>query len=331
MLRLSLDALQVLDAIARRGSFAAAGEELHRTTSTLSYTVKKLEDDLGVQVFDRSGHRALLTDAGRLLLEEGRAVLDLAASLERRARSVGRGWEAELVIALNELVPVENVLAVVGRFYAEGHPTRIRLTSEVLGGVWEALTERRADIALTEVGSEADAEIAHRPLGDVPFVFAVAPTHPLASEPRPVALEAIRRHRVVVIADSARSSATRSSGITKAADVLTVAGLQAKLAAQVAGLGVGFLPQSIAAAPLAQGRLVALPVAAPKPGLRVSVAWRVAGAGPATKWFVEHLQGLSLAARHPEWAGEAASAPTEGADGAAGRVRSGTSHPPSSG
>jgi DNA-binding transcriptional LysR family regulator len=67
MLRLTLDALQVLDAIARCGTFAAAAGELHRTTSTLSYTVKKLEDDLGVQLFDRSGYRATLTNAGHLL------------------------------------------------------------------------------------------------------------------------------------------------------------------------------------------------------------------------------------------------------------------------
>src|SRR5512145_2365545 len=123
MLRLTLDALQVLDAIARRGSFAAAGEELHRTASTLSYTVKKLEDDLGVQVFDRSGHRAVLTEAGRLLLDEGRAVLDAARAVERRARSLGQGWEAELVIASNELVPLTPLLEAVRDFYAAGHPT----------------------------------------------------------------------------------------------------------------------------------------------------------------------------------------------------------------
>jgi DNA-binding transcriptional LysR family regulator len=86
MLRISLDALQVLDAIARCGSFAAAGEVLHRTTSTMSYTVRKLEGDLGVKVFDRSGHRATLTEAGRLLLDEGRAILDAAQSVERRVR-----------------------------------------------------------------------------------------------------------------------------------------------------------------------------------------------------------------------------------------------------
>jgi len=295
MLRLTLDALQVLDAIERRGSFAAAGEELHRTTSTLSYTVKKLEDDLGVQVFDRSGHRAVLTEAGRLLLDEGRAVLDAATAVERRLRTLGQGWEAELAIASNELVPIEPLLEAVHEFYAAGHPTRIRLLSEVLGGVWDALVTQRADIALTEVGAAGALGISHRPLGSVAFVFAVAPDHPLAGEPQPIKLAAIRRHRVVAVADSSRAAPARSSGVTGAVDVLTVASLQAKLSAQLRGLGVGFLPANMAAEAIAQGRLVPLRVAAPKPRVALSVAWRAQGAGPATLWFVERLQRLKLA------------------------------------
>jgi DNA-binding transcriptional LysR family regulator len=294
MLRLTLDALQVLDAIERRGSFAAAAEELHRTTSTLSYTVKKLEDDLDVVLFDRSGHRAELTDAGRLLLDEGRPVLDAARAVERRVRRLGEGWEAELVLAVNDLVPTEAVLAAVADFYAAGHPTRIRLQTEVLGGVWESLVAQRADIALTEIESHDAAEIAHRPLGTVSFVFAVAPGHPLAREKQPLKLAAIRRHRVVVVADSARAAAARSSGISQSADVLTVSSLPAKLAAQLAGLGVGFLPDSLAAAPIEQGRLVALRVAAPKPRVQLNVAWRSSQSGPALSWFVERLQGVAL-------------------------------------
>lgn len=295
MLRLTLDALQVLDAIERRGSFAAAGEELHRTTSTLSYTVKKLEDDLGVQVFDRSGHRAVLTEAGRLLLDEGRAVLDAATAVERRLRTLGQGWEAELAIASNELVPIEPLLEAVREFYDAGHPTRIRLLSEVLGGVWDAFVTQRADIALTEVGGAGALGISHRPLGSVAFVFAVAPEHPLAREPQPIKLAAIRRHRVVAVADSSRAAPARSSGVTGAVDVLTVASLRAKLSAQLCGLGVGFLPANLAAEAIAQGQLVALRVAAPKPRVALSVAWRAQGAGPATLWFVERLQRLKLA------------------------------------
>ncbi len=71
-MRISLDALLVLDSIARNGSFAAAGEELHRVPSAITYTIQKLEQDLEVKLFDRSGHRARLTEAGEALLREGR-------------------------------------------------------------------------------------------------------------------------------------------------------------------------------------------------------------------------------------------------------------------
>src|SRR4030066_57945 len=77
-MRLTLDALGVLDAIERHGSFAAAAEELHRVPSAITYAVQKLEEDLGVAIFDRSGHRAQLTEAGSELLREGRRLLAAA-------------------------------------------------------------------------------------------------------------------------------------------------------------------------------------------------------------------------------------------------------------
>lgn len=294
MLRISLEALQVLDAIARCGSFAAAGEVLHRTTSTMSYTVRKLEGDLGVQVFDRSGHRATLTEAGRLLLDEGRAILDAAQAVERRVRTLGHGWEAELEIAHNELVPLDRLLSLVAAFYAEGHPTRIRIRTEVLDGVWEALTSQRADLAIVEVPPGAAQEISYRPLGSVTFVFAVAPDHPLAREPQPIKVATVRRHRIVAVADSARGLPARTTGIAPGADVLTVSSMHAKLQAQIMGLGVGFLPAGLAADAIEQGRLVVLAVTAPKPRTQLSVAWGAQNTGPATRWFVDKMQELKF-------------------------------------
>ena len=91
-MKLTLDALVVLDAIDRRGSFAAAAEELHRVPSAITYSVRQLEAGLGIEVFDRRGHRAVLTPAGRELLSEGRHLLRAAADLECRLRQVAKGW-----------------------------------------------------------------------------------------------------------------------------------------------------------------------------------------------------------------------------------------------
>ena len=98
-MRLSLDALLVIDAIDRKGSFAAAAHELHRVPSAVTYTVQKLEQDLDVLLFDRRGHRAKLTPAGHELLNEGRHLLHAAVDLESRVKRVATGWEAELRMA----------------------------------------------------------------------------------------------------------------------------------------------------------------------------------------------------------------------------------------
>src|SRR5258706_12153993 len=116
-MRLSLDALQVLDAIDRKGSFAAAAEELHRVPSAITYSVRQLEEGLRIQIFDRRGHRAALTGAGRELLDEGRNILRAAADLECRVQQVAKGWEVELRIAVDTLVGIDRLFRLVSEFY----------------------------------------------------------------------------------------------------------------------------------------------------------------------------------------------------------------------
>src|SRR3954462_2684832 len=127
MLRLSLEALQIIDAIDRRGSVSAAGKELHRVPSTISYTVGKLEDDLGVQVFERNGPRVELTAAGVELLKEGRYLLKAAQDLEHRVRRVASGWETELAVGMDSMFSACLFRVDVAAFYEVGPPARLRL------------------------------------------------------------------------------------------------------------------------------------------------------------------------------------------------------------
>src|SRR3972149_4376792 len=133
-MKLTLDALQAMDAIERLGSFAAAAAELHRVPSALTYTVQKLEQDLGVALFDRSGHRAQLTPAGRELMQEGRALLRAAGGLECRVKRVATGWETESRSALDIMIPAVQLFPLIEAFYAEASGTRIRPAHEVLAG-----------------------------------------------------------------------------------------------------------------------------------------------------------------------------------------------------
>ena len=290
-MKLTLDALQAMDAIERLGSFAAAAAELHRVPSALTYTVQQLEQDLDVLLFDRSGHRARLTPAGQELMQEGRALLRAAGELECRVKRVATGWETELRIALDIMIPAVQLFPLIAAFYAEQSGTRIRLAHEVLAGTWDALVSGRAELALGVSGEvPAGGGYAVRMLGYKDFVFAVAPTHPLAALPDPLKHEQILAHRAVAIGDSSRNLPPRSVGLLTGQDVLTVPDLESKVAAQVAGLGCGYLPAHAAAPLIKAKRLVAKEVEEIKPAGNLYYAWRSREKGKALRWFLKRLE-----------------------------------------
>ncbi|MCU0810863.1 MAG: LysR family transcriptional regulator [Thiobacillaceae bacterium] len=292
---LTLDALAVLDAIDRRGSFARAAEELGRATSSLTYAVQQLEAELDVLLFDRSGHRARFTPAGRLLLEEGRSLLAAAESLAGKTRQAAGGWEPQLTLAIEGILPTAPLLPVLNEFYALGQGTALRLRHEVLAGTWDALASGCADLVIGATGTAPPGGgIRTRPLGTVEFQFCVAPDHPLARLQRPLTETDIGAHRAVVIADTARNLPLRSAGWLQRQPRLTVADLAVKLAAQQAGLGVGSLPRWLAETEVAAGRLVACEWAGGNPHEPVWLAWRGGESGRALAWFIQALSAPNL-------------------------------------
>ena len=293
-IKLSLESLEVLDAIARKGSFAAAAESLFKVPSALTYTVRKLEEDLGVKLFNRSGHRAILTVAGAELLTEGRHLLNAATELELRVKRVASGIETELAIAVSDLFELTAIYPVLDQFYAQNFGTRLKILREVYGGSWDALTSGRADISLGAPGDgPPGGGYATRPIGTIEFYYAVAPHHPLAKMAEPLQNLDIMRYRSVSAADTSRNLAPRTSGILTGQDVLTVPDMQAKLAAQIAGLGVGYLPKNLAEHYAATGQLIIKQVAEPKPEATSFLAWRSKG-GKAQQWLLNELQQLTL-------------------------------------
>lgn len=291
MLKLSLDALQILDAIDRRGSFAAAGKALHKVPSTISYTVSKLEEDLGVQLFDRVGPRAHLTPAGEALLEEGRHLLRAARELEMRVRRVASGWEAELTVAVDSMFVPALLAEDVRAFNAVAEQTRMRLISESLSGTWEALLDRRADLLVGAAGEgPSGGGYVVEPMGVVRFVFAVAPSHPLAAAPEPLGREQLATHCAIAVADSARRMLPRTVGLLMGQETVTVPDMVSKFRLQCAGLGFGFLPEPYVQQAVRNGRLVIKQVEEPKPDETFWLAWRTGEEGAALKWWRERMQ-----------------------------------------
>ncbi len=296
-MKLTLEALEALDAIDRQGSFAAGARQLNRVPSALTYTVQKLEQDLDVLLFDRRGHRAVLTEAGRELLEAGRHLLAAAGDLECRVRQVAKGWESELVIAINDLLPLDALMDLLAAFYREHGETRIRVLRESLSGTWDALANGRADLVIGATGDPpTGGGYRSEVMGEMAFVFAVAAGHPLAGLPEPIPRAERARHRAVVAADSSRRLPARTVGLLSGQETLTLPDMQAKLAAQVAGLGVGFLPEYLARPHVEAGRLVERQPEEGKVTETLYLARRATHRGKALNWFMARLS-------EPGWRG----------------------------
>ena len=297
--KLSIEAIEVIDAITRKGSFAAAANTLHKVPSAITYTIRKLEEDLNITLFDRTGHRAILTEAGKELLKEGRIILNAAYALETRVQRIANGVETDICIAINDLFSETPIFEILQRFYAEKFGTRIKLSREVFGGSWDALLNGRADISIGASGeAPSGSNCAIKLIGHVDFVFAVAPQHPLAKITRPLTNEDIIQYRAIAAADSSRNLPPRTAGILSGQDVLTVADMRTKLAAQIAGLGVGYLPLALAKPHIASGKLVTKALFdGTRPEAPFYIAWKSntkSSMGKSQQWLLKAFEALTL-------------------------------------
>jgi len=296
--KITLDALTVIAAIHKKGSFAAAALALHRVPSAVTYTVRKLEQDLGVSLFDRSGHRAILTPAGAELQHQGERLLTAARALEAQVLRVSTGWEQTLHIAVDNVIPLARLIPHLEAFYEVHTGTGVQVLQEVYGGSWDALATNRADLVLgVPAMGPVGVGYSTRPLGPVDFVFAVAPRHPLAKAPEPLSDETILKYRAVSVADSSRSLSPRTAGLLTGQEVLTVPTIEAKISMQEAGLGVGYLPPHLAQPSLTAGRLLVKEVESSREGGIMSMAWRSGAKGKALSWFLKRFESEAVRAQ----------------------------------
>jgi DNA-binding transcriptional LysR family regulator len=333
---LTPDALAMMDVIARTGSFAAAARELGKVPSSLTYSVRQLEDALDVLLFDRRSRQARLTAAGHELLTEGRRLLEQMDAVANRVKRVATGWETQLSIAVDGVLSRLTMLELCESFYAHdpaaavargtggsggahtapvSRPvTRLRLRTEVLAGTWEALTSGQADLAIG-VGMDRSLTpgLQMKELGTIGFVFAVAPHHPLAAADAPISDAELMRHRAVAVADSAQRLAPLTFNLLPGQDVLTVSSMQLKIEAQLRCMGCGFVPEPMVREHVAAGRLVVKAVQRPVRLATLGYAWRTLAAdapgaarkpqlGLALRWWLAQLDSpatrMALLERH---------------------------------
>jgi DNA-binding transcriptional LysR family regulator len=168
----------------------------------------------------------------------------------------------------------------------------------VLAGTWEALVTGQVDLAIGVSGDHSNpGGIELKSLGEVSFVFCVAPHHALASTAEPLGHADLVHHRAVAVADSAQRMTPLTVNLLPGQDVLTVPSMRAKLEALLRGLGCGYVPEPWARPHLEAGHLVQRQTASGAQTARLHYAWRaergVASLGRALQWWLAQLESAA--------------------------------------
>jgi DNA-binding transcriptional LysR family regulator len=292
----TLDQLRTFIAAAEEGSFSAAGRKLRRAQSVVSQTLANLEGQLGVPLFDRSGRYPRLTEEGRALLKDARAVVDHMDSFKAHAHSMHEGLEPELSLVVDVMYPMAGLIRAAD-FSRKAYPhTPLRLYVEALGGVIQPVLNGTCRIGIMGSLPTIPDELQSEPLLDVPFVTVVSTEHPLAKVRGIISKTAIAKHVQLVLTDRTALSEGRSFGVLSPL-IWRLADLGAKHAFLQAGFGWGHMPLHMVEEDLKKKRLLTIKVE----GFNLKAAFmpmhvvyrKEAPPGPAGQAFISQLRGES--------------------------------------
>ena len=256
--RHNLDQLLVLDTIIRTGSFAAAAKALHRVPSAVTYAVRNLEESLEITLFEREGRRSVLTTSGTRVLEQARAILREARSLDRLADELGGEWEPTVHVVADGALPITSIVKGVQRFLARGLPTHVRLDIECQDGVIERFQRDKAQLMIS---LDFDQELGTFSLTRLPsleMVLVASHIHPLSAGSG-IEKDQLLAHLELVVKDTAPRFADQPRGSFMGTQhVIYLPDFHAKRLALVEGIGFGWIPRHIIEADLKEGGLVLL-------------------------------------------------------------------------
>jgi DNA-binding transcriptional LysR family regulator len=254
--RISLEQWRCLAAVVEAGGYAQAAERLHKSQSTVTYAVQKLEKLLKVKAFEIQGRKAVLTQVGQMLYRRARELLDDAGDLERAARKVSAGWEAEIGLAVEVLFPTWLMFTCLSRFGTESPQTRIEWIETVLGGTAEALHAGTADLG---IAVRVPQGLAGDPLMSAVFVPVAHPSHPLHQLNREITTRDLRKYRHLVVRDSS-TLRDKKSELLEVEQRWTVTNMSTSIGAVSRGHGFAWLPQDKIRTEIEEGTLRILPL-----------------------------------------------------------------------
>jgi len=254
-MNLTIQQLQCLDAVVIEGSFQAAAEKIRRSQPSVFAAVKNLENQLGLKLFDRSGYRVTLTEAGRSFHERSRVFLQELDVLRNHATQLRMGEESELRVVIGDVCPLPQTLALLRRFFDNCPGTRLHLHFEAISGPWERLFEGEADLIFHHI-DKSDPRLEFVDLLSVEVVPVVAPNFLRFPVSPSITPEQMRDYVQCVIRDTARHSQPADYFLIEGARSWTVSDQLMKKELILQGMGWGHLPRYMIEPDLRDGSLI---------------------------------------------------------------------------
>ncbi|EKO3906289.1 LysR family transcriptional regulator [Vibrio fluvialis] len=295
----SKSSLEMLDTVARLGSFTAAADVLHKVPSAISYGVRQVEVELGVVLFRRLPRKVELTPAGELFMQEARSLLRQMEELKAQTRRAAHGWQKTLKVTLDNVVKLDRMKPLVEDFYRTFEFAELQINMEVFNGSWEAISQGRADIvigATSAVPVGGDFEV--RDMGILDWAFVMSPAHPCVREQ--VLTEAfVSQFPAICLDDTSSVLPKRHTGHYPQQRRLLLPNWYSAIECLKNGVGVGYMPRHMAQPLLASGQLVEKMLPDEKPLSHCCLVWRKDDNHKLIEWMVNYLG--SSEQLHQDW------------------------------
>ena len=295
----SKSSLEMLDTVARLGSFTAAAEQLHKVPSAISYGVRQAEKELDVLLFKRLPRKVELTPAGELFIEEARFLLRQMEEISAQTRRAARGWKKTLRLTLDNVVKLDNMKPMIEEFYQTFEFAELQINMEVFNGSWEAIAQGRADIvigATSAIPVGGDFEV--KDMGLLDWAFVMSPHHPCFREQN-LNEVFVSQYPAICLDDTSNVLPKRHSGHYSSQRRLLLPNWHSAIECLKNGVGVGYMPRHIAAPIIDQGLLVEKRLPEISPQSHCCLVWRKDDNHKLIEWMVKYLG--SSEKLHRDW------------------------------
>ncbi|NOI65392.1 LysR family transcriptional regulator [Vibrio sp. 99-8-1] len=292
MLNLDLESVRTFLAVANCSSFNQAAKQVHRSTATITYRIKALEKEFGVELLNRSTRSVELTPEGKYLKSRLEMLFNDFVGLSSEVEQIKNNIEQFVGIAINELLYDKFAVTKLTSYLHKKYPnTEFRFFREVYNGVWGSLLSEDSQIAIGAPGWHTISnDLESSSMGEISWMFIASPTHAISHRHNTLSDDDLRKYTAINIEDTSRHLVRRKAWLLKGQKELLVPDFETKVLMHTQGIGVGFLPKNVATRLLNSGQLITRGIANPRSNSPLSFSWRKDAQGKVVSELKEMIR-----------------------------------------